>query len=153
VPHNVSGVARNLLWRGFKISLVWGSVGGVFLPENLRQSFAWPNLIFIARLNNKFMHIANLIGNRWLWLCIHIHRQSLHFSASPYSWPLTSSLRLRRLVLDVKCKLKRCFLSIIKPQKYTPIFNGRGLNPPTPPPSGYATATHGGIKHWTHSED
>ena len=41
-----------------------GVSGGVFLPENFRQNFAWPNLIFIARLNNKFMHIANLIGNR-----------------------------------------------------------------------------------------
>ena len=41
-----------------------GVSGGVFLPENPRQNFAWPNLIFIARLNNKFMHIANLIGNR-----------------------------------------------------------------------------------------
>jgi len=37
---------------------------GVFLPENFRQNFAWPNVIFIARLNNKFMHIANLTGNR-----------------------------------------------------------------------------------------
>ena len=44
-----------------------GVSGGVFLPENFRQNFVWPfdlNLIFIARLNNKFMHIANLIGNR-----------------------------------------------------------------------------------------
>jgi len=38
-----------------------GVSGGVFLPENFRQNFAW---LFIARLNNKFMHIANLIGNR-----------------------------------------------------------------------------------------
>jgi len=58
-------------WRSQKFvmegvqNLVGGvSVGGVFLPENFRQNFACPNLIFIARLNNKFMHIANLIGNR-----------------------------------------------------------------------------------------
>jgi len=33
-----------------------GVSGGVFLPENFRQNLAWPNLIFIARPNNKFMH-------------------------------------------------------------------------------------------------
>jgi len=58
-------------WRSQKFvmegvqNLVGGAQwGGVFLPENFRQNFAWPNLIFIARLNNKFMHIANLIANR-----------------------------------------------------------------------------------------
>ena len=58
--------SQKFVMEGVQNLVGMGSVGGgVFLPENFRQNFAWPNLIFIARLNNTFMlHIANQIGNR-----------------------------------------------------------------------------------------
>jgi len=71
---------------------------------------------------------------------MHIHWQSLHFSASPYSWPLMASLRIRRLVLN-KCKLKRCFFCQLLSSKIHIYFQWEGFEPPPP-------QTPHWLRHW-----